>query len=114
MALKVRSFRSQPDDAAFHTLLSAGPKAAIGPCDAAGVMSMATAGLSWLEILQLVWEYGPLITQIATTVINALKSSGGVTLTLIQQLVSQYGKPVEDMIKALLAKLGIVFPAPVP
>ena len=98
------AFGSNPDDAVMHkNLVSAN-------CHAAGLEAMVGAGLSWVDILQLIFNYGPLVTTVANELISALKSTGGLTLGIINQLIARYGPQVKQMIADLLAKLGIALP----
>jgi len=81
------------------------------PSDLAnGVIQMRAAGLSWIQILTLFWKYGPLVTQIANTVIEALRSEGGLTIGLITRLIQQYGEQVQTMVKEMLALIGVNYP----
>lgn len=68
------------------------------------------SGFSWVEFVNLLLHYGPVVVNLINDLVTALKSSGGLTLTVIQQLYSLYGKQIAEAVKAILALWGLGLP----
>ena len=91
------------DEAFLHDFVEAG-------CKAAEVERAVNLGLTWPQIIQLIFKYGQVLFQVCSDLYTLIKGNN-LSAASIQALVQKYGPQVETMIREVLALLGMTVPA---
>ncbi len=90
------------DEAFLHDFVEAG-------CKAGDVEKAVNLGLTWAQIIQLIFKYGQVLFQVCSELYGLIKSNN-LSAASIQALVQKYGPQVEAMVREILALIGLPVP----